>query len=131
MSLTDKFDRNRKKGSGKIAQDNMVEDGEGENFAKAGTMRNISFVMLDGSREFFSYADLSRCSYNPEQSQIILNFRGFAIVTIKGINLESLYNQFQGQLPRQIICEDKRYKDSGVENKIYVTEIVVIDTQIM
>lgn len=127
MSLTDKFDRNRKKGSGKVAQGNTDEDDEGENFAKAGTMRNISFVMLDGSREFFSYADLSRCNYNPEQSQIILNFRGIALVTIKGIRLDALYEQLQGQIPRQIKCRDKRHKDIAEDNETYVTEILIAE----
>jgi hypothetical protein len=128
MSLTDKFDRNRRKGSGKVAQGYTDEDGEGENFAKAGTMRNISFVMHDGSREFFSYADLSRCSYNPEQSQIVLNFRGISLVTIKGIKLESLYDQLQGQIPRQIKCRDKRHKDTAEEYEVYVTEIIISET---
>lgn len=60
----------------------MSEQGEVENFIKAGNMRNISFVMLDGSKEFFSYSNLSRCAYHPDAGQLVLNFRGFFAVTL-------------------------------------------------
>lgn len=130
MSLTDKFDRNRGKFSGKFS-DATTEEAEIENYVRAGTMRNICFVLLDKRREFFNYGDLTRCSYDPNQSQITLTFRGFASVFIKGFELETLYEKLQGQIPRQIVCKEDRYKELRKEKEIYVTEIIVMDTQIL
>lgn len=122
MSLTDKFDRRRTAKSGQ-----QGEDGENgiENYAKPGMIRYLSFVMLDGRREFFCYADLASCSFHPEENEITLLFRGVGSVRLKGQNMTLLYEQFQNQLPRQIICIDKRYTNLQSKNNIYIIEMIV------
>ncbi|MPS73303.1 MAG: hypothetical protein E2590_09165 [Chryseobacterium sp.] len=117
MSLTEKFDRKRS------AQAGQQDDNSAKDYPKGGTIRYVSFVMLDGKREFFCYADLVRCAFNPEKNEIVLTFRGVASVTLKGQNILLLYEQFQNQIPRQIICVEKRYKGITETNEIHITDI--------
>ncbi|PZU88632.1 MAG: hypothetical protein DI529_05390 [Chryseobacterium sp.] len=119
MSLTEKFDRKR------AAQAGQQDGDSAKDYPKGGTIRYVSFVMLDGKREFFCYADLVRCEFNPEKNEIVLTFRGVASVSLKGQNLLLLYEQFQNQIPRQVICADKRYKDLNSENESFVFEIII------
>lgn len=118
MSLTEKFDRKRNQQEG-------TDEGSAINYAKTGGIRYVSFVMLDGKREFFCYSDLVRCSFDPEKSEIGLTFRGAGSVTLKGQSLLPLYEQLQNQLPRQIICVDKRYISINVTNEFNVTDISI------
>lgn len=116
MSLTEKFDRKRNQQEG-------TDEGSAINYAKAGGIRYVSFVMLDGKREFFCYSDLVRCSCNSEKSEIVLIFRSAGTVNLKGQNLLLLYEQFQNQIPRQITCVDKRYITLNEASEINITEI--------
>ncbi|WP_428068190.1 hypothetical protein [Chryseobacterium gambrini] len=116
MSLTEKFDRKRNQQEG-------TDEGSAINYAKTGGIRYVSFVMLDGKREFFCYSDLVRCSFDPEKSEISLIFRGAGSVSLKGQSLLSLYEQFQNQIPRQVICIDKRYISLNVIDEFNVTDI--------
>lgn len=125
MSLTDKFDRNRKrKPTGKTGTEQVATEGDVENFVRPGFMRNISFVQPDGQMEFYSYADLTNGIYVPEENKLVLTFRNIAAVTLKGRNLDELYEQIQHQMPKKIICVEKRY-DVNDNNDIVVHEIFV------
>ena len=119
MSLTEKFDRKR------AAQAGQQDGDSAKDYPKGGTIRYVSFVMLDRKREFFCYADLVRCAFDPEKNEIVLTFRGAASVTLKGQNMLLLYEQFQNQIPRQVICVDKRYRELNPENEVYVFEIIL------
>lgn len=123
MSLTEKFDRKRNQQEG-------TDEGSAINYPKTGGIRYVSFVMLDGKREFFCYSDLVRCTFDPEKSEISLIFRGAGTVNLKGQNLLSLYEQFQNQIPRQVVCIDKRYKDLQKTNESYVIEIIINELDI-
>lgn len=116
MSLTEKFDRKRNQQEG-------TDEGSAINYTKAGGIRYVCFVILNGKREFFCYSDLVRCSFDPEKSEISLIFRGAGSVSLKGQNLLSLYEQFQNQIPRQITCVDKRYITLNEASEINITEI--------
>ncbi|WP_294293599.1 hypothetical protein [uncultured Chryseobacterium sp.] len=118
MSLTEKFDRKRNQQEG-------ADEGSAINYAKAGGIRYVSFVMLDGKRKFFCYSDLVSCTFDPEKSEIGLIFRGAGAVSLKGQNLLLLYEQLQNQLPRQIICVDKRYISLNLTDGFSVTDISI------
>lgn len=117
MSLTEKFDRKRE------AQANQQYGDSAKDYPKGGTIRYVSFVMLNGKREFFCYSDLVRCVFDPEKNEISLTFRGAASVVLKGQNMLLLYEQFQNQIPRQVICIDKRYISLNLGKDVHVTEI--------
>lgn len=119
MSLTEKFDRKR------AAQAGQQDGDSAKDYPKGGTIRYVSFVMPDGKREFFCYVDLVRCAFDPEKNEIVLTFRGVASVTLKGQNLLLLYEQFQNQIPRQVICVDKRYISLSGNNEIQVLDISI------
>jgi hypothetical protein len=117
MSLTEKFDRKR------AAQASQQDADSAKDYPKGGTIRYVSFVMLDGKREFFCYSDLVRCAFDPEKNEINLTFRGAASVTLKGQNMLLLYEQFQNQIPRQVICVDKRYISLNSGKDVHVTKV--------
>lgn len=119
MSLTEKFDRKRE------AQANHQDGDSAKDYPRGGTIRYVSFVMLDGKREFFCYSDLVRCVFDPEKNEISLTFRGAASVTLKGQNMLLLYEQFQNQIPRQVICVNKRYVSLSGNNEIQVMDISI------
>lgn len=127
MSLTDKFDRNRRRQTGKIDPNRIDEMGDIQTFLTPGTMRTLTFVMLDGTEQFFNYADLTSGSYAPEENKIVLNYRGISSVTLVGRNLESLYSQLQSQLVKKVICLEKQYVLTKNEKEAYVAEIVITD----
>lgn len=126
MSLTGKFDKHTRRKAGKMGTSGEADGGSVENYVTNSHVRNLSFVMQNGDREFFSYADLSRCQYLPQENKIILTYRNPATVTLKGTNMEKLYVDLMAHIPRQIVCKDDRYKDLKKGSEIYVTLIVII-----
>lgn len=130
MSLTGKFDQHRRRKTGKINPEKSSEESEVENFVRSGYIRNLSFVLSDGTRQFFNYADLTSCAYIPDECKIIINYRGFYTVTLTGRNLEKLYASLRTQVPKEIVCMDKRYESTTKENEILITEILITEIRI-
>lgn len=128
MSLTGKFDKySRRKLPAKTEAGTATEDLEIESFGKAGYIRNLSIVLLGGEKQFFNYNDLTNGIYSPSKNTLILNFRGATTVTLKGRNLDMLYEKLLYQIPRQIACVDKRYDATKDEKEIVVHEIIITD----
>lgn len=121
MSLTDNFDKLF--GSSLNNQGESTETG-GEEFALKGNVRNLCFVMPDGSRHFLNYAYLLGGQYFSMDDSIILRF-SFCEVKIKGYNLETLLLQLLEQLPQIILVKDARYVQFSGNQKPEVTSFEI------
>jgi hypothetical protein len=97
---------------------------DGAFYPSSGSVRNVCFVFLDGKRLFLNYAYLVSGEYNPEENMILLAFTTHA-VALKGIRLETLYNQFIQQLNKIVACVDERYNDLQGETSSVVNHIVI------
>ncbi len=87
-------------------------------------IRNVCFTHLDGSRIFLNYNYLVSGEYNPEQSQIVLGFTTHQI-TLKGVNLEKLFEELMFHSVKVIGTRDQRYNHLVGEDAVVVNNIVV------
>lgn len=119
MGLTDNFDRlNKKKGG-----DEQKTDTKNQKRPATGA-RNLCFIQPDGRRLFLGYAYLVSGEYVPDDSAIILVFTSHTI-TLKGHNLETLFESLLTHEPERIVCEDERYKSTDDAESVIVTSISV------
>jgi len=109
-----KFEQMRENKPGKEVDDN---------YANAGYVRNIGFLLTDGSSKFLNYAYLVSCAYHPTQGLIVLNFTS-DIVTIKGSGLEPLYESLFNHVPRKVEVINTRYSVLS-DQAICVTSITI------
>ncbi|MDI1254584.1 MAG: hypothetical protein PSV16_00660 [Flavobacterium sp.] len=122
MSLTENFDKyNKANAPQKKDAETTDSENDIELYSLTGHVRNLDFVQPDGEREFFNYALITRCKISSDKSSIFLNYSTGHEVTIKGRNLEILYDQLFGQLPKSITAIDRRYEATkdGVEPVIF------------
>ncbi|MBS1596072.1 MAG: hypothetical protein JST90_17300 [Bacteroidetes bacterium] len=91
--------------------------------------RRLCFVQQDGKRKALSYGYLSSLDYDPEESIITLEYTTRHVVTIKGTNLEDLYEEIMHEIARVIICTDKRYEETEVEGDVSISEINIESKQ--
>jgi hypothetical protein len=104
---------------------NGSQDSESEMlYPSGGNVRNVCFVLLDGSRVFLNYAYLVSGEYNPEENTITLAFTTHS-VTLKGIRLETLFEQFMHQLNKVVACVDERYNSIQGETLPVVNHIAI------
>lgn len=96
-----------------------------ENYNGTRQARNVCFILLDGKRIFLNYAYLVAGKFIPEDNKIILSFTTH-IITLTGIQLEKLYDEFMDHKPRTIIATDKRYNVAAETNIPVVNEINVM-----
>lgn len=89
-----------------------------------GNGRNISFVVNEHLRMFLSYAYLISAEYQVDANTITCHFTSHKI-TLKGINLETLYYKLLDQTIRQITAVDSRYNDLNESNEVVVNEIEI------
>lgn len=126
MGLTDNFDK-----TNKGQKDNPDKQGgpqtEPVNYPTTGDGRNLCFVQPDGKRQFLNYAYLIGGEYDPEDSEIKLTYTTH-VVTLKGYNLEPLFESLMAQVPQKIYSEGSRYSD--LENKVDTVVLEIhIETQ--
>lgn len=92
-----------------------------DSFEYNNSVKNVCFVLADGSMQFFNYGYLISAKYIPDDNVIVLFFTS-EIITLEGIKLEGLFFEFMQHLPKQITCTDTRYnaiKDGkSIVNKI-------------
>lgn len=94
------------------------------NHERSGTVRNLSFVLLDGREIFLSYSYLISCEYIPEESVIVLIYTTHEI-TLKGNHLAALNESLKSHVPQEIRCFDSRYENLKKEDETFINEIVV------
>jgi len=122
MSLEYKFNNSNSTNSeGEKPEEKQVT----EYYQEPGRNRNLTFVQIDGSRQFFNYAYLAACSYSPSDASITLVFSTHT-VKISGYKLAALFDAIEKQALKQIVALDKRYaSDDG--DAPQVTEILIVD----
>lgn len=77
-------------------------------YSTSGNIRNICFVLIDGTKLFLSYSYLVSGEHSPAESTITLNFTSISII-LKGIHLEPLFFDIMLQMPKMIVAVDERY----------------------
>lgn len=85
-------------------------------------IRNVCFTQLDGSRIFLNYNYLVSGEYNPEQSQIVLGFTTHQI-TLKGVNLEKLFEGLMFHSVKNVGTRDQRYNHLVGDDAVMVNHI--------
>jgi hypothetical protein len=73
-------------------------------------VRNVCFEQTDGKIIFLNYAYLVSGEYMPDENTIVLCFTSHT-VTLKGIRLLPLYQDFFKHIPRIVNCTDDRYNE--------------------
>ena len=95
-----------------------------ENYEQSAHVRKIRFVQVDGTSVSTDYGFLIWNRYFPDRNQIVLIFTG-GTVTLTGVNLSKLHEDFDQHLPRKIICMDQRYNELNDEKLPVVNKIEV------
>lgn len=114
-------DRNKPQSDPETKTD--VEDIDILQYKTISSNRRLCFVQADGTRKALSYGYLSSLDYDPKESLITLEYTTRYTVTIKGTNLEDLYEEIMHEVARVIICSDKRYEDMDSTSDVSITEI--------
>lgn len=123
MNLTGNFDKLNKSKDGQSNDPSKLNgDQEIENYSTSAHVRNLCFVQADGKRLFLNYAYLVSGEYTPEANMIKLVYTTHEI-TLKGCNLEGLFENLMAHVPRQIVAVEKRYEGIKSENSATVYEI--------
>lgn len=129
MNLTGNFDKlNRGKDGQNTDASNPNDTQEIENYSTTGHVRNLCFVQTDGKRLFLNYAYLVSGEYSPEANTIKLIYTTHEI-TLKGRNLEGLFESLMGHVPRQIVAVEKRYEGTKEEGDTVILEINIVNKQ--
>lgn len=129
MNLTGNFDKLNKGKDGQNTDASKPDDTqEIENYSTTGHVRNLCFVQTDGKRLFLNYAYLVSGEYSPEANTIKLVYTTHEI-TLKGRNLECLFESLMSHVPRQIVAVDKRYEGTKEESEIVVNAINIVNKQ--
>jgi len=98
-----------------------------QTYAGESNVRNVCFVQADGKMLFLNYGYLVSGEYLPDESAIILHFTSHRI-TLKGIKLETLYNEFFSHIPRYMSATEERYGE--LEKSAYsINEIQIIENK--
>ena len=114
------FDRMRDNDPGKPDNTASVE-----NYDQTSHVRKVTFVQLDGQRASIGYEFLIWNKYFPDTNQIVLTFTG-GTVTLTGINLAKLQDDFDQHMPRKVICMDERYNNLDKTGAPIVNRIEIL-----
>ena len=120
MSLTENFDR---------LKEISPSDKEGEikdidRYETPGSRRKLVYVDSEGKARFFFYDEIRDGEYSPEDNTIALKLYD-KTVTIKGRNLEQLFEDIGNQIVKKITLVDERYLETVDETQICVTQIFI------
>lgn len=129
MNLTGNFDKlNRGKDGQNTDASNPNDTQEIENYSTIGHVRNLCFVQTDGKRLFLNYAYLVSGEYSPEGNTITLVYTTHEI-TLKGRNLEGLFESLMAHMSRQIVAVEKRYEGMKEGGDTVILEINIVNKQ--
>jgi len=98
--------------------------GKDEAYVNVGNTRNVCFVLPDGNEVFLNYAYLVSGKYFIEDGRIVLAFTS-DMVSLNGINLKKLYDDFLRHIPLKVISQPERYNDAEGADTPIVNEITV------
>lgn len=94
-------------------------------YYEQGGAKNICFVWPEGRKFFLNYAYLVSGEYQAEDNNITLIWTTH-IVTLKGYQLEKLFDELMQHLPKYVVCVDMRYNQISENGKSVVNEIGVV-----
>lgn len=91
---------------------------------KSGDSGTIDFIKQDGTRQMFPYSQLiTSWTEKTDKHNIIKLFFSTHHVTLKGYNLNSLYELIRKHNLEIVIARDERYLNTSKDNQAYVIEI--------
>jgi len=105
-----------------VTSDNIHADASA--YPNVSNTRNLLLVMADSNRKFLNYSFLISGDYLKSEGYIRLEFTTH-IVTMKGLQLEQLYNALFEHRVKIIVCRDARYNALEGEGFV-VNEMVVV-----
>jgi len=116
--------------SEEIRRNNITSDSNQEasykKYQSAGHVRNISLVLLDGTRVFLNYAYLLSCMCDPSYEYLELIFTSHKVV-IKGLRLKQLYYDLLTHSPLELECSNSRYNSVSEGNEAVINDIQLTD----
>ncbi len=125
MSLSHKFDKLKDNSDSESARQPSSETEKlVEQYDSPGHPRNLCFIEAGGKRTFLNYAYLVTGEYSPEQTAITLSFTTHT-VTLKGANLDILFEYLLDHKVKKITSLDKRYQATTSDSEIVVSELLI------
>lgn len=121
MSLKFKFDQ---LGDNKNQEGDSARSEDIERYESEAQTRALTLIDTSGNHYFLNYSYLVSGEYKPNESVITLFFTSHT-VTIKGTNLESLFEELLSNAIKKIACTDKRYASTKAEGEVFVSEMSV------
>lgn len=95
-----------------------------ETYSGESHVRNICFEQTDGKIIFLNYAYLVSGEYVPDENTIVLYFTSHT-VTLKGVGLAALYQDFFTHTTKHITCSDERY--NGIDGGAAIVNGVEVE----
>lgn len=96
-------------------------------YAASSHTRNILLIMANGDEKFFNYSYLIAADYLKSEGCIRLGFTTH-VVTLKGLQLESLFGALFEHRVRVIVCRDVRYNTLEEEDGFTVNGLEVVES---
>lgn len=115
-----KYDQMRENGSATASKPND------ENSSDSESIRNICFVLEDGSQQFLNYGYLISGKIDAAKEIICLSFTS-CIVELKGISLEPLFHKFIRQEVTEVRVLSKRYEQITEQTEPSIYSIVITE----
>lgn len=95
-----------------------------ENGFKSGDCGTVDFIKQDGSRQLFPYSQLiTSWTEKTDEHNLIKLFSSTHLITLKGFNLNALYELIRKQNLEIVIARDERYLNTAKDNQPYVIDI--------
>lgn len=102
-------------------QDSM----DNSSYASGSNTRNLLLILANRDKKFFNYSYLITADYLKSEGCIRLEFTTH-FVTLRGLQLESLFNALFEHRVRLVVCRDARYnvleEEGFVVNGLEVVE---------
>ena len=95
-------------------------------YAASTNTRNLLLVMANGDEKFFNYSYLIAADYLKSEGCIRLEFTTH-VVTLKELQLESLFDGLFEHRVRVIVCRDARYNSLDDEEGFVVNGLEVVE----
>lgn len=95
-----------------------------ERYETEGEARTLSLVCGDGMQQCLNYSYLISRQLSPDKGTIALDFTSHT-VTLKGSNLQELFNDFARDIPKKVAAVESRYAATKDENETMVSDIAI------
>ncbi len=99
---------------------------ENEECYSTGETNTINFIKADGSQQVFPYSQLITVwTEHTEEENVIKVFFATHLVTIKGLNLNVIYEALTSQNLLSMMAQDERYLKARDQKKAFVKGIEI------